>query len=53
MDRLGKLVEVRIREVLKQTTAQHKPPPDPAEIRKQLQWCLEEETYQEWRLRLL
>jgi hypothetical protein len=53
MDRLSKPMEERVREVLNQAESQHKPPPDPAEIRRQLEWRLSEEMYQEWRLRLV
>ena len=53
MDRLGKSLEELIREVSSQAEVQRKPPPDPAEIRRQLEWRLSEERYQEWRLRLL
>lgn len=53
MDRLSKPMEERVREVLEEAAAKHKPPPDPSEIRRQLAWRLSEEKYQEWRLRLL
>ncbi len=53
MDRLGKPMEERVREVLNQAVAQRRPLPDPAEVRRQLEWRLSEEKYQEWRLRLL
>ena len=53
MDRLGKPLEERIQEILKLAASQHKPIPDPEEVRRQLKWRLEEEKYQEWRLRLL
>jgi hypothetical protein len=53
MDRLRKSMEERIREVLNQSAAQHRPFPDPVEVRRQLEWRLSEERYQEWRLRLL
>ena len=53
MDRLGKPIEERIRELLSERAAEHSPPPDPVEVRRQLEWRLSEEKYQEWRLRLL
>nr|WP_314629229.1 hypothetical protein [uncultured Noviherbaspirillum sp.] len=53
MDRLSKPIEERVREVLEEAANQHKPAPDPSEIRRQLAWRLSEERYQEWRLQLL
>lgn len=53
MDRLSKPSEERIREVLAKRAALHDLPPELAELRKQLEWRLSEERYQEWRLRLL
>ena len=53
MDRLSKPSKERVREWLNQGVAQHRPPPDPVEIRRQLEWRLSEQKYQEWRLRLV
>ena len=53
MDRLGTPSKEEVREWLREGVAQHRPPPDATEIRRQLQWRLSEEKYQEWRLRLL
>jgi hypothetical protein len=53
MDRLSKPMEERVRELLIERAAQHRPPLDPVELRRQLEWRLAEEKYQEWRLRLL
>ena len=53
MDRLSKPSEERIREVLGKRAALHDPPSDPVELRRQLEWRLSEQRYQEWRLRLL
>jgi hypothetical protein len=53
MDRLSKPSEERIRELLSERVAQHRPLPDPDEVRRQLEWRLSEQKYQEWRLRLL
>jgi hypothetical protein len=53
MDRLSKPMEERVRELLSARAAQHGPPLDLVEARRQLEWRLSEEKYQEWRLRLL
>jgi hypothetical protein len=53
MDRLGTPSKEQVREWLSKGVAQHRPPPDLIEIRRQLAWHLSKEKYEEWRLRLL
>jgi hypothetical protein len=43
----------QVREWLREGIAQHRPPPDLHEIRRQLGWGLKEEEYQAHRLRTL
>jgi hypothetical protein len=53
MDRLSKPSEERIRELLSEKVAQDRPLSDLDEVRRQLEWRVSEQKYQEWRLRLI
>lgn len=45
--RSSKPSKEQVREWLRQETTQHRPPPDPNEIRRQLDWFLTEREYKE------
>jgi hypothetical protein len=53
MYRSIKPAKEQVREWLREGIAQHRPPPDLHEIRRQLGWDLKEEEYQAHRLRTL
>ena len=53
MYRSIKPAKEQVREWLKEGIAQHRPPPDLHEIRRQLGWDLKEQEYQAHRLRTL
>ena len=53
---MGQLItpsKEQVRQWLSDGITQHRPPPDLLEIRRQLEWRLSEQKYQEWRSRLL
>jgi hypothetical protein len=47
MYRSSKPSKEQVREWLRQETTQHRAPPDPSEIRRQLDWFLTEREYKE------